>query len=99
MKQNVKANKKKDDWVVGMFCDYGTPGKKRLIRASYSLESSKHSWVRIHKMFSKNGFRCWQEDRNGKVINDTGAYHDIQESGQQNRSRRRTKKGLPTHAH
>ena len=69
--KSVKAKKKIDDWVVAIFCDYGVPGNKRLIRASYSLESGKNSWEKFYRSFSKNGFRCWQEDKKGKIINDS----------------------------
>lgn len=71
MTTSVKANKKLNDWVVAIFCDYGKPGTKKLIRASYTLESGKNSWEKFHKIFSKNGYRCWQEDKKGKIINDS----------------------------
>jgi len=40
---SIKANKKIKDWVAAIYCDYGNPGTKRLIRASYSLNSAKNS--------------------------------------------------------
>ena len=70
-RQNVKADKSLDEWVVAMFCDHGDPRTKRLIRASYSLESALNSWNKMHKAFSKNGFRCWQENRSGEIIRDS----------------------------
>lgn len=57
------------EWVVAMYCDYGKENNKRVIRLSYSPESAQNSWKRMSKGFSKNGYRCWQEDRCGNVIN------------------------------
>lgn len=68
---SIKVSKKIDDWVVAIYCDYGKPGNKRLIRASYSLESGKNAWEKFNKMYSKNGYRCWQENKKGKIINDS----------------------------
>lgn len=70
-KKNVKADKSIKDWVLAIYCDYGKPGTKRLIRASYSIESGKNSWEKLYKMFSRNGYRCWQENKKGKIINDS----------------------------
>jgi len=69
--KSIKADKKIGDWVVAMYCDYGIPGKKRMIRASYSKQSAQNSWLKLYKMFSKNGRRCWQEDRSGNILNDS----------------------------
>lgn len=71
MKTSIKENKTVKDWVVAIYCDHGNPGSKRLIRASYSEESGKKSWAKFHKMFSQNNWRCWQETKDGKIINDT----------------------------
>lgn len=68
---NVKANKSREDWVLAIFCDYGVPGTKRLIRASYSIETGLKSWDKFVKSYSKNGYRCWQENKKGKIINDS----------------------------
>lgn len=70
-KKSIKSDKSLDEWVVAIFCDYGKPDQKRLIRASYSLESGVRAWERFSKMFSKNGHRCWQETKKGKIINDS----------------------------
>lgn len=70
-KRSIKLDKSPNDWVVAIYCDYGNKETKRLIRASYSVESGKRAWQKFCKMFSKNGYRCWQEDKKGKVINDS----------------------------
>ncbi len=54
-----------------MYCDYGNPENKRVIRLSYSLESAKNSWLKFYKAYSKNGYRCWQENKKGKILNDS----------------------------
>ena len=66
-----RADKKIDDWIVATYCDYGKKNEKRVIRLSYSLESSKSAWKKFNKPFSKNGYRCWQEDREGNILNDS----------------------------
>jgi hypothetical protein len=69
--QNVKADKKYTDWTAAIFCDYGKPGTKMLVRASYSKKSAANSWLKFYKAYSKNGYRCWQETKKGKIINDS----------------------------
>ena len=68
---SLKLNKKTSDWVVAMYCDFGEPDKKRVIRLSYSLESANNSWDRFYKQFSRNGYRCWQENKKGKITKDS----------------------------
>jgi len=68
---SVKLNKKVDDWVVATYCDYGDKEKKKVIRLSYTKSSAQNSWLRFKKDFSKNGYRCWQEDKAGKILNDS----------------------------
>lgn len=69
--KSIKSDKKISDWVVAMYCDYGNPECKRVIRLSYSIKSAKNSWMRLYKQFGKNGYRCWQENKKGKIINDS----------------------------
>lgn len=71
MKQSVKADKSLKDWIVALYCDYGVPGNKKLIRASYSLESGERAWEKLFKSWSKNGYRCWQENKRGKILRDS----------------------------
>jgi len=61
----------KKDWVLAIYCDYGNANNKKVIRLSYTLQSGKNSWDKFKKTFSKNGYRCWQEDRDGNVVNDS----------------------------
>jgi hypothetical protein len=49
---------KKDDWCAAIYCDYGKPDYKRVIRLSYTKISAQNSWKKFHKLFSKNGYRC-----------------------------------------
>lgn len=70
-KSSIKADKSKDDWVVAIFCDYGKPDQKRMIRASYSLESGSRAWDKFVKIFSRNNYRCWQETKKGKIVKDS----------------------------
>lgn len=70
-KTSIKANKAKDDWVLAIYCDYGHEGTKRAIRFSYSLKSGQNSWEKFYKNFSRNGYRCWQEDKKGNIIRDS----------------------------
>lgn len=71
MKKSIKAEKSLQDWVVAIYCDYGKPGNKRLLRASYSLKSGEKAWEKLAKTWSKNGYRCWQENKKGKIIRDS----------------------------
>jgi hypothetical protein len=64
---SVKADKAIQDWVLAIYCDYGKPGTKRLIRASYSIESGLRSWNKFSK-FGAGRYHCWQEDKSGKTI-------------------------------
>lgn len=68
---SVKASKSARDWVVATYCDYGQENKKRVLRLSYSLKSSKGAWDKLKNYFSKNGYRCWQEDKKGNILNDS----------------------------
>lgn len=63
---------KKELYTHIMYCDYGHPEQAaREIRRSYSEESAKNSWEKLYKSFSHTNWRCWQEDREGKIIRDT----------------------------
>lgn len=62
---------KRDQWCAVIYCDYGNPKNKRIIRLSYSDVSAENSWKRFSKVFSRNGYRCWQEDRKGNIIHDS----------------------------
>lgn len=66
-KSSVKADKSVEDWVLAIYCDYGSPGTKRLIRASYSIESGLNSWEKFRK-FGGGRYHCWQENKKGKIL-------------------------------
>jgi hypothetical protein len=84
MKNNIRLNRKKNDWIVAMYCDYGTKGNKHLIRASYSLESGESAWKNFHEAYSKHGQRCWQEDKDGNIIHDS---FSIEEMAKENKNK------------
>ncbi len=60
-----------DSWIAIIFCDYGQDGVKLPICRSYTEKSAENSWKKYKKRFSKNGFRCWQENKKGKILNDS----------------------------
>lgn len=61
----------KEDWVVATFCNYGDEKNKKIICRSYSVKAGESAWKKYHKQFSTNNYRCWQENKKGKVINDS----------------------------
>lgn len=61
----------KKNWVAAIYCDYGKPEVKYVIRLSYSKKSAKKAWEKFKKSFSQNNWRCWQETKKGKIINDS----------------------------
>ena len=69
---SIKINKKVDDWIIVTYCDYGDANKKIIFRRSYSVESAKR-WFeqRFHYYNCKGKWRIWQEDKKGKIINDS----------------------------
>jgi Fe-S cluster biosynthesis and repair protein YggX len=60
-----------DDWFSIIFCDYGEEGVKFPIFRSYSKETAQRTWEKHKNKFSKNGWRCWQENKKGKILNDS----------------------------
>lgn len=70
-KPNIRANKAKTDWVVAMYSDHGKKGQKLLVRTSFSVESAEKTWLKLFKAFSRNGSRCWQEDKRGNLIRES----------------------------
>lgn len=61
----------KENWIAAIYCDYGNPDIKYVIRLSYSKKSAAKAWVKFKKAFSQNNWRCWQETKKGKIINDS----------------------------
>lgn len=60
-----------NDWYAIIFCDYGKENFKHIIFRSYSKETAQRTWNKAKKSFSKNGWRCWQENKKGKILNDS----------------------------
>lgn len=69
--KSIKIDKSVNDWVLAIYCDYGKPGEKRLVRASYSLESGERAWAKFFKTWTKSGYRLWQENKKGKIVRDS----------------------------
>jgi len=67
----IKNSRKKCLFVI--YCDFGNPQKKLIIRRSYSKKSAETSWKKFYKNFSQNKWRCWQENEKGCIINDSNA--------------------------
>jgi hypothetical protein len=72
--------KTKYDWKFRTLCDHGQPGRRRVISRHYSESAAKSGFARLkryYSRFSDDGsrvlWRCWQEDRAGLVVQDTGA--------------------------
>lgn len=76
LKKNVKAEKGVEEWVAAIYCDYGNPEIKKIIRRSYSLETAKRTWEKFKKFTNRGAWRCWQETKAGKILNDTGNKHE-----------------------
>jgi hypothetical protein len=61
------------------FCDFGVPGRKTEIARHYSKAAADRAFKRYKRYYSRLGrmrerhmWRCWQEDRYGRVVRDTG---------------------------
>ena len=76
--------KSKYDWEYRTLCDFGTPGRKSTIARHYSLAAANNAFKKIRKIYGPDSrraesflYRCWQEDRQSTIINDTGEmiYH------------------------
>lgn len=62
------AGKTKDDWIAQTFCDFGEPGRKDVITQHFFIETAKRGFQRVSKIYSQQGWHCWQEDRDGNVL-------------------------------
>jgi hypothetical protein len=69
--KSIKLDKSINDWVLAIYCNYGKPDVKRLLRASYSLESGEKAWTKFCKSWKKSGYRLWQENKQGKIVRDS----------------------------
>lgn len=61
----------KKEWQYVIFCDHGKRGEKTVICRSYSKKTAENSWKKFYKNFSQGNWRCWQENKKGKIIRDT----------------------------
>lgn len=57
------------EWVAVTLCDFGDPLKTMPIR-DHSLEAAMNAFKGLSRTYGKCG-RCWQETREGEIINDT----------------------------
>jgi hypothetical protein len=74
------VGKKKSDWEVRTYCDFGTPPRKEVLRTHFSIDAALRSYNELEKIYGSNSllvgrcthaaFRVWQETRSGDVIND-----------------------------
>lgn len=64
------AGKKKHEWVAVTLCDFGQNGRREEIRHHYSIDAALNSFKEICKIYGKKPERCWQETRDGELIND-----------------------------
>jgi hypothetical protein len=67
----MRLKKAKKDCLFIIYCDYGIPNQKMIVRRSYSEESAKNSWKKFNKNFSQGNWRCWQENKQGKIVNES----------------------------
>jgi len=63
------SGKKKSDWVARTFCDFGDVSRRDVLTNHYSIKAANRAFEGTAKIYSRFG-RVWQEDREGKVIND-----------------------------
>lgn len=65
-------NKNINDWVVATYCDYGDVNKKIIFRKSYTTLAAQNWFVKKNHLYTCRGeWRIWQENKKGKVINDS----------------------------
>lgn len=69
------AGKTKDEWVAQTFCDFGQPGRKTALANHFSIEAAIRRFKHIHKIYARDDWTCWQEDRAGNVINGARPSH------------------------
>jgi hypothetical protein len=62
------AGKKKDEWVAATYCDFGTPGRKDAISHHFSIAAAVRRYNVLNKVYGRNDWRCWQEDRAGVFL-------------------------------
>lgn len=63
---------KETDWVAVTLCDFNDPSRRESIRTHYSIDAAVRAFKNLNKIYGDMG-RCWQETREGEVINDNRA--------------------------
>lgn len=67
--------KKKSEWEVRTYCDFGTPPRKEVIRSHFSVDAALRAYKEIEKIYGSNSLkhRVWQETKDGDILNDNFA--------------------------
>lgn len=60
--------KTETDWVAQTFCDFGEPNRRDVITQHFFLETARRGFQRVVKIYTQQGWHCWQEDKEGNVI-------------------------------
>lgn len=67
--------KKEWQWVARTLCDFGNPNRRSELSKHYSLEAANRAFPRLVRIYGDiHHWRVWQEDRAGKILNDTAEY-------------------------
>lgn len=60
----------KSDWEAITLCNFGDPTRREIIARHYSILAALNQYKKIEKIYGRNSFRCWQETKEGAIIND-----------------------------
>lgn len=63
--------KMKNEWVARTLCDFGQTGRVEVVRHHFTIEAAFNCFNKICKIYGKKPERCWQETKEGEVINDS----------------------------
>jgi hypothetical protein len=78
--------KKKYQWVIATYCDYGVFNRRSIMNRHYSEEAAAKAWKKLMAWYADRGnsvtpiYRIWQERREylpfeqREIVNDTGNY-------------------------
>jgi hypothetical protein len=61
--------KKKSEWVAMTLCNFGNESRREIIFKHFSETAAVKAFNKINKIYGREG-RCWQEMRDGRIIND-----------------------------
>lgn len=64
------SGKSKHEWVAVTLCDFGTPGRRESIRNHFTMEAAYRAFNDLCKVYGREGWRCWQETRDGDLVNE-----------------------------